>query len=249
MRSCFPTGQRSAASPGEPVSANHATRPRRADDGRFVAVGLRAGACPDAPGDSAGPMAAVRHGQRGCLARIIQRQRAPAGNEFWWAPIPTFAPARRWRRRGAGPSWCLGRKGPAGQHDGWDILGRTSPAPASAPVRCITRPVGDNFAALSWDGTDTWWCGPAWGGRLAGRCFRAVLQLHGSPDQGEFQVNTTWVKPQMQPTWPRTAMGGSGGLDQLRRRAYDFACCAALRQRLAAAAGVERAVILRGRSW
>ena len=109
-----------------------------------------------------------------------------------------------WRRRPAATFMVVwAEKGRTGGTNGWDIWGRTfSSAGVGGTVRCInTTRFGDQYLPrISWDGTDylVVWTSLGQDGSREG-VFGQFLHDDGSPDQGEFQVNTTWINQQMQP--------------------------------------------------
>jgi hypothetical protein len=88
--------------------------------------------------------------------------------------------------------------------NGWDIWGATfSNAGVGSAARCInsTR-FGDQYLpSISWDGMDylVVWTSLGQDGSREG-IFGQFLHDDGSPDAGEFQVNTSWINQQMQPT-------------------------------------------------
>ena len=88
--------------------------------------------------------------------------------------------------------------------NGWDIWGATfSSAGIGGTARCInTTRFGDQYLpSISWDGMDylVVWTSLGQDGSREG-VFGQFLHDDGSPDRGEFQVNTTWINQQMQPT-------------------------------------------------
>ena len=117
--------------------------------------------------------------------------------------------------------------------NGWDILGRTfSSAGIGGTVRVVnTTRFGDQYLPrISWDGTDylVVWTGLGQDGSREG-VFGQFLHDNGSPDQGEFRVNTTWISQQKQPAvasdgqgrflsvWT-SYVGGAGGFDLYAQR-------------------------------
>src|SRR5664279_3467107 len=91
-----------------------------------------------------------------------------------------------------------------GGTNGWDIWGAAfSSAGIASPARCLnTTRLGDQYLPrLSWDGTDylAIWTSLGQDGSREG-VFGQFLYDGGSPDRGEFRVNTTWLSQQMQPT-------------------------------------------------
>jgi hypothetical protein len=128
----------------------------------------------------------------------------PAGNEFrvntgsniCSSPHVAAAPGGTFM-----VAW--GERDRPGSTNGWDIWGRTfSGVGLGGTVRCInaTR-FGDQYLPIiSWDGADYMvaWTSLGQDGSREG-VFGQFLHDDGSPDNGEFRVNTTWVSQQMQP--------------------------------------------------
>lgn len=171
-------------------------------DGRFVLVWVSEQQTSlDAPRDTTGLNGTA---SVDVYARIFTAAGAPAGNEFrvntgtniCSSPHVAAAP-------GGAFMVAWGERDRLGSTDGWDIWGRTfSSAGLGGTARCLnaTR-FGDQYLpVISWDGTDylVVWTSLGQDGSREG-VFGQFLHDDGSPDRGEFQVNTTWVSQQMQP--------------------------------------------------
>ena len=167
-------------------------------------------------------------------ARIFAPNGTPAGNEFLvnssanLCSSPHVAAAS-----GGGFMIVWAEKGRQADTNGWDIWESTfSNTGVGSAARCVnTTRFGDQFSpSISWDGMDYLlvWNSLAQDGSREG-VFARFLHDDGSPDQGEFQVNTTWINQQLQPTvasdgqgrflaaWG-SYVGGAAGFDLYAQR-------------------------------
>jgi hypothetical protein len=177
-------------------------------DGRFVVVWVsEQQRSSDVPGDVSG-LYGTQYGTASVdvYGRIFTASGAPAGNEFLVSTNSNFCSSPQVAAAGAGGAFMVvwAEKGRTGGTNGWDILGATfSSAGLGGPARCInTTRFGDQYLPrISWDGTDYMvvWTGLGQDGSREG-VFGQFLDDDGSLDRGEFQVNTTSVSQQMQPT-------------------------------------------------
>jgi hypothetical protein len=201
-------------------------------DGRFVLVWVSEQQNSlDAAGDTAGLSSAA---SVDVYARIFSADGVPAGNEFL---VNTGSSICSSPHVAAAPGGTFmvawGERDRLGSTNGWDIWGRIfSSAGIGGTARCInTTRFGDQYLPIiSWDGTDyvVVWTSLGQDGSREG-VFGQFLHDDGSPDQGEFQVNTTWVSQQMQPavasdgqgrflvTWT-SFVGGASGFDLYAQR-------------------------------
>jgi hypothetical protein len=138
-------------------------------------------------------------------ARVFTASGAPASNEFLVNTSSNICSSPQVAVSAGGTFMMVwAEKDRSGSTNGWDIWGTTfSSAGVAGPVRCInTTRFGDQYLPrISWDGTDylVVWTSLGQDGSREG-VFGQFLHSDGSPDQGEFQVNTTWLSQQMQPT-------------------------------------------------
>jgi hypothetical protein len=176
-------------------------------DGRFVVVWVsEQQRTLDSPGDMQGVYGNL-YGTASVdvYARIFTASGAPAGNEFLVSTNFNICSSPQVAAAAGGTfmvAWA--ERDRLGSTNGWDIWGRTySSAGVGGPARCInTTRFGDQYVPhISWDGTDYMvvWTSLGQDGSREG-VFGQFLHDDGSPDQGEFQVNTTWISQQMQPT-------------------------------------------------
>ena len=205
-------------------------------DGRFVVVWVsEQQRTLDSPGDMQGVYGNL-YGTASVdvYARIFTASGAPAGNEFLVSTNFNICSSPQVAAAAGGTfmvAWA--ERDRLGSTNGWDIWGRTfSSAGVGGPARCInTTRFGDQYVPhISWDGTDYMvvWTSLGQDGSREG-VFGQLLHDDGSPDQGEFQVNTTWISQQMQPTvasdgqgrflaaWTSFA-GGAYGFDLFAQR-------------------------------
>ena len=176
-------------------------------DGRFVVVWVsEQQRTLDSPGDMQGVYGNL-YGTASVdvYARIFTASGAPAGNEFLVSTNFNICSSPQVAAAAGGTfmvAWA--ERDRLGSTNGWDIWGRTySSAGVGGPARCInTTRFGDQYVPhISWDGADYMvvWTSLGQDGSREG-VFGQFLHDDGSPDQGEFQVNTTWISQQMQPT-------------------------------------------------
>jgi hypothetical protein len=172
-------------------------------DGRFVVTWVseqqRALA---ASGDNAG---AYGTASVDVYARIFGADGTPAGAEFLVNTSSNLCSAPHVAAASGGKFMVVwAERSRASDTNGWDILGVTfSNTGVGSVARCInaTR-FGDQYQpSISWDGMDylVVWTALGQDGSREG-VFGQLLHDDGSPDQGEFQVNTAWVNQQIQPT-------------------------------------------------
>jgi hypothetical protein len=205
-------------------------------DGRFVVVWIsEQQRILGAPGDVSGAYAT----QSGTVsvdvyARIFTASGAPAGNEFLVSTNSNFSSSPQVAAAAGGTFMVVwSEKDRTGGTNGWDIWGATfSSAGIGGPARCLnTTRLGDQYLPrLSWDGTDYMvvWTSLGQDGSREG-VFGQFLHDDGSLDRGEFQVNTTWLSQQVQPTvasdghgqflaaWT-SFVGGASGFDLYAQR-------------------------------
>jgi len=171
-------------------------------DGRFVVVWVSEQQnSPDSPDGTAGlnGMASVD-----VYARIFTAGGAPAGDEFRVNTSANFCSSPQVAAAPGGAFMVVwAEKDRMSSTNGWDIQGRTfSSAGIGGTVRVVnTTRFGDQYLPrISWDGSDylAVWTSLAQDGSQEG-VFGQFLHDDGSPDRGEFQVNTTWISQQMQP--------------------------------------------------
>jgi hypothetical protein len=172
-------------------------------DGRFVLVWVsEQQSAVDSAGDTAGLYGTA---SVDVYARIFTADGTPAGDEF---RVNTAANLCSSPHIAAAPGGAFmvtwGERDRQGSATGWDIWSRHfSSAGLGGTVRCVnTTRFGDQYLpVISWDGTDylVAWTSLAQDGSREG-VFGQFLHDDGSPDMGEFQVNTTWLSQQMEPT-------------------------------------------------
>jgi hypothetical protein len=176
-------------------------------DGRFVVVWVsEQQRILGAPGDVSG-VYATQSGTASVdvYARIFTASGAPAGNEFLVSTNSNFSSSPQVAAAAGGTFMVVwSEKDRTGGTNGWDIWGATfSSAGIGGPARCLnTTRLGDQYLPrLSWDGTDYMviWTSLGQDGSREG-VFGQFLHDDGSLDRGEFQVNTTWLSQQVQPT-------------------------------------------------
>jgi hypothetical protein len=167
-------------------------------------------------------------------ARLFTASGAPVGNEFLVNSSSNICSSPQVAVSAGGNFMVVwAEKDRSGSANGWDIWGTIfSSAGVAGPVRCInTTRFGDQYLPrISWDGTDylVVWTSLGQDGSREG-VFGQFLHGDGSPDQGEFRVNTTWVSQQMQQTvasdgqgrflaaWT-SFVGGASGFDLYAQR-------------------------------
>jgi hypothetical protein len=171
-------------------------------DGRFVVTWVsEQERSPDAPGDSAGSFGTA---SVDIYARIFAANGAPAGNEFLVNTSSNLCSSPHVAAASGGRFMVVwAERSRVADPNGWDIWGTTfSSAGNAATVRSInTTRFGEQYLPIiSWDGMDylVAWTSLGQDGSREG-VFAQFLHDDGSPDRGEFQVNTTWINQQMQP--------------------------------------------------
>ena len=172
-------------------------------DGRFVVTWVsEQQRSLDAPGDSG---AVVGTASVDVYARIFAADGTPAGSEFLVNTSSNLCSSPHIAAASGGKfmvAWA--ERSRAADTNGWDILGATfSNSGIGSAVRCInaTR-FGDQYLpTINWDGMDylVVWTSLGQDGSREG-VFGQFLHDDGSPDKGEFRVNTTTISQQMQPT-------------------------------------------------
>ncbi len=155
----------------------------------------------DAPGDTAGSFGTA---SVDIYARIFAANGAPAGNEFLVNTSANLCSSPHVAAASGGRFMVVwAERSRVADTNGWDIWGTTfSSAGNPGTVRCLnTTRIGDQYLPIiSWDGMDylVAWTSLGQDGSREG-VFAQFLHDDGSPDRGEFQVNTTWINQQMQP--------------------------------------------------
>ncbi len=145
-------------------------------------------------------------------ARIFNASGAPAGNEFRVNTGTNFCSSPRIAAAIGGTFMVVwAEKDRTGGTNGLDICGRnfSSAGLGNIPRRINTTRFGDQYLpSISWDGTDylVAWTSLGQDGSREG-VFGQFLHSDGSPDQSEFQVNTTWINQQK---YPAVASDGQG---------------------------------------
>ncbi len=179
-------------------------------DGRFVVTWVsEQERALDAPGDTAGSFGTA---SVDIYARIFAANGAPAGNEFLVNTSANLCSSPHVAAASGGRFMVVwAERSRVADTNGWDIWGTTfSSAGTADTVRCInTTRFGDQYLpTVSWDGMDflVGWTSLAQDGSREG-VFAQFLHDDGSPDQGEFQVNTTWINQQMQPALASDGQG------------------------------------------
>lgn len=145
-------------------------------------------------------------------ARTFTSDGVPTGNEFRVNASANLCSSPQVAAASGGAFMVVwAENDPAISTSGWDILGRTfSSAGLGGPVRVVnTTRFGDQYLPrISWDGSDylAVWTSLGQDGSQEG-VFGQFLHDDGSPDRGEFQVNTTWINQQK---LPAVASDGQG---------------------------------------
>jgi hypothetical protein len=172
-------------------------------DGRFVVAWVSEqqrslGAASDTAGTSGTASVDV-------YARIFAADGTPAGAEFLVNTSSNFCSSPHVAAASGGKFMIVwAERGRVADTNGWDIWEASfSNAGIGSAARCInTTRFGDQYLpSISWDGMDylVVWTSLGQDGSREG-VFGQLLHDDGSPDRGEFQVNTTWISQQMQPT-------------------------------------------------
>jgi hypothetical protein len=201
-------------------------------DGRFVLVWVSEQQnALDAPGDTAAPIGSA---SVDVYARIFTADGAPASNEFRVNTGTNICSSPHVAAASGGTFMVVwGERDRSRSPNGWDILGRTfSNAGLGGTIRYVnTTRFGDQYLPIiSWDGADylVAWTSLGQDGSREG-VFGQFLHDDGSPDRGEFRLNTTWVSQQMQPAvgsdghggflaaWA-SYVGGTSGFDLIAQR-------------------------------
>jgi len=171
-------------------------------DGRFVVTWVsEQQRTLDAPGDNA---AAVGTASVDIYARIFAADGTAAGTEFLVNTSSGLCSSPRVTAASGGKFMVVwAEKNRSVDTNGWDILGATfSNSGIGSAARCInTTRFGDQYQpSISWDGMDylVVWTALGQDGSREG-VFGQLLHDDGSPDKGEFQINTSWINQQMQP--------------------------------------------------
>jgi hypothetical protein len=171
-------------------------------DGRFVAVWVsEQQRFLDSAGDTAGTYGTASVDIYG---RLFSAAGVPAGGEFLVSTNSNLcsSPAVA---AGANGNFIVvwAERGRTGDTNGWDIMGApfNSAGVGNAARAINTTRFGDQYLPkISWDGMDylVVWTSLGQDGSREG-VFGQFLHDDASPDQGEFQVNTTWISQQMHP--------------------------------------------------
>jgi hypothetical protein len=201
-------------------------------DGRFVLVWVSEQQnASDAPGDTAATSGSASVDVYG---RIFSADGTPVGGEFLVNSGTNICSSPHVAAGSMGNLMVVWGERPRSRDpNGWDILGRTfSNAGLGGTPRYInTTRFGDQYLpVISWDGADylVAWTSLGQDGSREG-VFGQFLHDDGSPDRGEFRLNTTWVSQQMQPAvgsdgngsflavWT-SYVGGANGFDLFAQR-------------------------------
>jgi hypothetical protein len=206
-------------------------------DGRFVVAWVSEQQ--DFPISSGFTTATSGTARADTYARIFNSNGAPAGNEFLVNTGTNFCSSPHIAAAPGGAFMVVwSEKDRAGGLNGVDIWGRAfSGAGVGGTARCInTTRFGDQYLpSISWDGTDylVVWTSLGQDGSREG-VFGQFLHSNGSPDQGEFRVNTKWINQQKHPAvasdgqgrfltvWT-TFVGGATGFDLYAQRYVNVA--------------------------
>jgi hypothetical protein len=201
-------------------------------DGRFVLAWVsEQQRSLDAASDTAGASGTA---SVDVYARIFAANGTPVGAEFLVNTSSNYCSSPHVAAASGGKFMVVwAERNRVADTNGWDIWGATySSAGIGSAARCInsTR-YGDQYLpSISWDGMDylVAWTSLGQDGSREG-IFGRFVHDDGSPDGGEFQVNTTSINQQMQPTvasdgqgrflaaWT-SFVGGSYGFDLYAQR-------------------------------
>jgi hypothetical protein len=204
-------------------------------DGRFVLVWVSEQQnAVEAPGDTASPGGSA---SVDIYARIFTADGTPAGGEFLVNAGTNICNSPHVAAASGGTFMVVwGERDRMRSANGWDILGRTysSAGVGGTPRYINTTRFGDQYLPIiSWDGADylVAWTSLGQDGSREG-VYGQFLHDDGSPDRGEFRLNTTWLSQQMQPAvgsdgqgsflavWT-SYVGGSTGFDLFAQRYFN----------------------------